>query len=192
MTVKTDIDFGNLGIDLDEPEEGTLVQSRSARYSPKECVTPDGKHIPFQGYLVAQNYHPKPENPKRAFYDLVFRLTKPSVGMAGSGSEKKLVKLEAGDTMLMAATYAMKRWIDVASRENPVKIFELWVNALEEKDIGDDQTVWDYKIRVMGEEDAEKVFSASALLAEKPQAAALTGGTVPAGNSKAESRATAS
>jgi hypothetical protein len=173
MSVNTKgIDFAQF--DMDEPEEGVVVQSLSARYSPDDCRNPDtSAFIPFTGILVGADYHPKPENPKRAFHDLVFRLTKPGVGVAGKGSDKKLVMLSAGDTLLVAATYSLKRWIEVALRENPGTVFELWVCALQEKEIGDDQTVWDYRVRIVKEHDPKTVFSASALLAEKPNAPAI-------------------
>jgi hypothetical protein len=172
MSVKTSgIDFSKF--DMEEPEEGVVVQSASARYSPEDCVNEEGKYIPFTGILVKADYHPKPENPKRAFHDLVFRLTKPGVGVTGKGSDKKLVELQPGDTLLVAATHSLKHWIEVAQRENPEEAFELWVCALQQKEIGDDQTVWDYRVRVVKKHDPKVIFSASALLAEKPMMPAI-------------------
>lgn len=180
MSVKTSgIDFSQ--IDMEEPEEGTVVQSLSARYSPEDCRHPETQaYIPFTGILVGSEYHPKPENPKRAFHDLLFRLTKPAVGITGKGSDKKMVQLAAGDTLLVAATYSLKKWIEVAQRENPDKVFELWVCALQEKEIGDDQTVWDYRVRVVKEHDPKVVFATAALLAEKPNTPAIAAVASPA------------
>lgn len=158
------------GISFDEPSEGTKVQSRSARYSAEKCVfvdpkTGEEKHFPVQGIVVAATF--QKSDSKKPFWDIEIRLTKPSYGLSGG----KLVRLEADDTMLIAATKRLMPWVEVAKRDNPLTIPEIWLCPTEKMEIGDGQTLWEYTVRVMAQHDPKKVAAMAALMAEAPVAA---------------------
>jgi hypothetical protein len=154
------------GIDFTEPTEGVKVQSRSARYSAEKCVyvdstTGDEKFFPVQGIVVGATY--QKADSKKPFWDLEIRLTKPSYGVSG----KKLTRLEVGDTMLIAATKRLEPWVQVAKRENPDTMPEIWLIPSEKIDIGGDQSLWEYGVRIIAHHDAKDVGAMSALMAEK-------------------------
>jgi hypothetical protein len=160
-TTGTDINLN--GIEMDAGE-GLKLQSARHYYAPEKSLAPDGRPYPIRGMLLKSEMM----GDDRPFNGLIFRLTAPTI----VGSDEGLKRIEAGDEVIVAATYNLLAYVDVAN--DPDEVLELWLRAQPKEEIkGGKQSIWPYEVVLKGRHSRRDVTGIGALLGTKKAAEEL-------------------
>lgn len=139
-------EFDTSKMDLPEPvaaapEGGQKLALNIAYYKPKSCG-----RWPIHGRLIGKTEYKAPKakpNERQTFDALVFRLLSPCVGVNKGDNGEELVALKVGDDIALPVNYQTEPLLAVCERDACVPYF---IKALREKDIGGEQTMWEFEV----------------------------------------------
>lgn len=156
-----DLNLG--GIEMDAGE-GLKLQSARHYYAPEKSLAADGRPYPIRGMLLKSEMM----GDDRPFNGLIFRLTAPTI----LGGDDGLKRVESGDEVIVAATYNLLAYVDIAN--DPDEVLELWLRAQPKEEIkGGKQTIWPYEVVLKGRHSRKDVTGIGALLGTKKAAEEL-------------------
>lgn len=129
--------FASLPGELKKEGEQTRSVSSGFLYRPEEC-----RQAPFRGFPM---YLFQREDKTYGEYEqIAFLLTAPTVAI----KDDKLVRVDAGDTLMVTATAAFQVLRNAAQHSKWTQ--EVIVRGLGQKDVGRGEPMWNYSIEAVG------------------------------------------
>lgn len=147
--------------------EGVQLQSARFYFAPEKCLAADGRPYPIHGNLIRS----ETMGDDRPFQALIFRLKSPTV----VGTDEGMKRVEAGDEVILAATYNLLSYVEVAN--DPDEVLELWLRAKPKEEIkGGKQSIWPWEVVLKGRHPRKEASGIGAILAgKKPEQLAAAG-----------------
>lgn len=153
------------GIEMES--DGLLLQTKRFYFAPEKSLAPDGRPFPIRGILLKSEMMGE----DRPFTGLIFRLKAPTY----VGTENGLERAEAGDEMIVPATYNLQAYIEVANDEK--EALDLWLRHLPKENIKNGkQTIWPVEVKLKGRVPRSEAMGISALLGTSAKAEELPAG----------------